>query len=157
MTQPSYPRLSIMILLLQVFQAHFEGKLLFYIAIAFSVFQVVTAAHLLDLPSQILRAVHVGFLGLLALPLVCALKKKNKFLKIISWIGGLLSLFSCNLSNMFSMTLLLIRTSDLLLIDIVFGVTAVILVFIAAWLVMGYALIINRRNFFTYIVFLATI
>ena len=58
------------------FPSSLEGKILFYIAITFSVFQVVTAAHLLDLPSQILRAVHVGFLGLLALPLVCALKKK---------------------------------------------------------------------------------
>ena len=63
------------------FPTNLEGKLLFYIAIAFSVFQVVTAAHLLDLPSQVLRAVHVGFLGLLALPLVCALKKKNLFRK----------------------------------------------------------------------------
>ena len=65
------------------FPTNLEGKLLFYIAIAFSVFQVVTAAHLLDLPSQVLRAVHVGFLGLLALPLVCALKKKKiYFLKL---------------------------------------------------------------------------
>ncbi len=61
------------------FPSSLEGKILFYIAITFSVFQVVTAAHLLDLPSQILRAVHVGFLGLLALPLVCALKKKINF------------------------------------------------------------------------------
>jgi TRAP-type uncharacterized transport system fused permease subunit len=64
------------------FSTNFEGRLLFYIAITFSVFQVVTAAHLLDLPSQILRAVHVGFLGLLALPLVCVIKKKIYFLKL---------------------------------------------------------------------------
>ena len=42
------------------FPTSLEGKVLFYIAIAFSVFQVITAAHLLDLPSQILRAVHIG-------------------------------------------------------------------------------------------------
>ncbi len=82
----------------------------------------------------------MGFLGLLALPLVCALKKKNIFFKIISWIGGILCFYGRPVSNMFSMRLLLLRTSDLLLVDVVFGVTAVILVFIAAWLVMGYAL-----------------
>ncbi|NBU90695.1 MAG: hypothetical protein EBS12_04520, partial [Flavobacteriia bacterium] len=63
------------------------GKVLFYIAISFSVFQVITAAHLLDLPSQILRAVHVGFLGLLGFPLVCALKKQNNFFKMYSGSG----------------------------------------------------------------------
>lgn len=65
----------------QSFPTSLEGKVLFYIAIAFSVFQVITAAHLLDLPSQILRAVHVGFLGLLGFPLVCALKNKTVYLK----------------------------------------------------------------------------
>ena len=47
-----------------------EGRLLFAIAIAFSVFQIATAAHAISLPSLIVRAVHVGFLMLLALPLV---------------------------------------------------------------------------------------
>ena len=74
------------------FPTSLEGKVLFYIAIAFSVFQVITAAHLLDLPSQILRAVHVGFLGLLGFPLVCALKKQNNFFKILSWLAGVLSI-----------------------------------------------------------------
>lgn len=134
------------------FPTNLEGKLLFYIAIAFSVFQVVTAAHLLDLPSQVLRAVHVGFLGLLALPLVCALKKKNIFFKIISWIGGILC-FTVALYQIFQYEALLLRTSDLLLVDVVFGVTAVILVFIAAWLVMGYALSLIAGIFLLYCFF----
>src|SRR5690606_30146565 len=46
-----------------------EGYLLFWIAVAFSLFQVATAAHLVDLPSQVVRAFHVGFLMLLAFPL----------------------------------------------------------------------------------------
>ena len=45
------------------------GRLLFWIAVVFSVFQIVTAAHLVDLSSQITRAVHVGFLMVLAFPL----------------------------------------------------------------------------------------
>lgn len=134
------------------FPSSLEGKILFYIAITFSVFQVVTAAHLLDLPSQILRAVHVGFLGLLALPLVCVLKKKNKFLKIISWAGGLLSFFVAIYQTV-QYDALLIRTTDLMLIDVFFGVTAVILVFIAAWLVMGYALSLIAGIFLLYCFF----
>jgi TRAP transporter 4TM/12TM fusion protein len=134
------------------FPTNIEGRLLFYIAIAFSVFQVVTAAHLLDLPSQVLRAAHVGFLGLLALPLVCALKKQNIFFKIISWIGGILC-FAVALYQTFQYEALLLRTSDLLLVDVVFGVTAVILVFIAAWLVMGYALSLIAGIFLLYCFF----
>ena len=121
------------------FPTTLEGKLLFYIAIAFSVFQVATAAHLLDLPSQILRAFHVGFLGLLSFPLICVLKKKNLFLKTISWICGILS-FVIAIYQAVQYEALILRTSDLLLIDVVFGVTAVVLVFIAAYVVMGYAL-----------------
>jgi len=57
------------------FPTSLEGKVLFYIAIAFSVFQVITAAHLLDLPSQILRAVHVGFFRIVRFPISLCIKK----------------------------------------------------------------------------------
>ena len=40
-----------------------EGRLLFWIAVAFSTFQIATAAHVLDMPSQVQRAIHLGFLG----------------------------------------------------------------------------------------------
>ncbi|MEY3809404.1 MAG: hypothetical protein RL306_592 [Pseudomonadota bacterium] len=134
------------------FPTTLEGKLLFYIAIAFSVFQVATAAHLLDLPSQILRAFHVGFLGLLSFPLICALKKKNLFLKTISWICGILS-FVIAIYQAVQYEALILRTSDLLLIDVVFGVTAVVLVFIAAYVVMGYALSLIAGIFLLYAFF----
>ena len=134
------------------FSTNFEGRLLFYIAITFSVFQVVTAAHLLDLPSQILRAVHVGFLGLLALPLVCVIKKKNIFLKTISWIGGLACFIIALYQTIFYQDLIL-RTSNLSHLDVIFGVTAVILVFIAAWIVMGYALSLIAGIFLVYCFF----
>ena len=42
------------------------GRALFWIAVVFSIFQIVTAAHVIDLSSQITRAFHVGFLMLLA-------------------------------------------------------------------------------------------
>ena len=44
--------------------------MLFWLAVAFSAFQLPTALGLLVLPSQIVRAVHVGFLHLLVFPLV---------------------------------------------------------------------------------------
>ena len=71
--------------LIEKFPLNLEGKILFYIAIAFSSFQLLTAAHIIDVPSQVLRAVHVGFLGLLGFPLVLAIKKKKKyFLKLLA-------------------------------------------------------------------------
>jgi len=57
------------------FPTSLEGKVLFYIAISFSVFQVITAAHLLDLPSQILRAVHVGFFRTIRISFSLRVKK----------------------------------------------------------------------------------
>ena len=70
--------------LIEKFPLNLEGKILFYIAIAFSSFQLLTAAHIIDVPSQVLRAVHVGFLGLLGFPLVLAIKKKKYFLKLLA-------------------------------------------------------------------------
>ena len=134
------------------FPTSLEGKVLFYIAIAFSVFQVITAAHLLDLPSQILRAVHVGFLGLLGFPLVCALKKQNNFFKVLSWIAGVLS-FVIAIYQIIEYTPLITRYGDLLPTDIFFGVIALILVLSAAWLVMGYALTLIALIFLSYIFF----
>jgi hypothetical protein len=59
----------------QSFPTSLEGKVLFYIAIAFSVFQVITAAHLLDLPSQILSACWVFRVIRISISL-CAKKTK---------------------------------------------------------------------------------
>jgi len=131
------------------FPTSLEGKVLFYIAIAFSVFQVITAAHLLDLPSQILRAVHVGFLGLLGFPLVCALKKQNSLFKILSWCAGILS-FVIAIYQTIEYTPLITRYGDLLPTDIFFGVIALILVLAAAWIVMGYALTLIASIFLLY-------
>ncbi|MEC9463097.1 MAG: hypothetical protein VX601_07975, partial [Pseudomonadota bacterium] len=44
----------------QHFPASAEGKLLYGIAVAFSLFQIGTAAHLIDMPSQLVRSTHVA-------------------------------------------------------------------------------------------------
>ena len=66
------------------FTRSFEGRLLFWIAVLFSTFQIATAAHLFDLPSQVQRACHVGFLLLLTFPLIAM--KKHAALKAIAWV-----------------------------------------------------------------------
>ena len=43
--------------LTESFPATFEGRLLFWLAVAFSAFQLATAAHLIDLASQIVQVV----------------------------------------------------------------------------------------------------
>ena len=67
------------------FPAGAQGRVLFAIALAFSTFQIVTAAHLLDLPSQIVRAVHVGFLLTLAFPLLAAARGGQRHWQVLAW------------------------------------------------------------------------
>ena len=47
------------------------------VAVAFSVFQIATAAHFIDFASQVVRAFHVGFLMLLTFPLIAIARKKS--------------------------------------------------------------------------------
>lgn len=67
-----------------------EGRLLFFIAVAFSTFQLLTALGLLVVPSQIVRAVHVGFLLLLAFPLIAAARRNRGWIRWLSWVAALL-------------------------------------------------------------------
>ena len=71
---PEAPDLGLHDPLAESFPPTLAGRLLFWIAVAFSLFQIATAAHLLDLPSQVVRAIHVGFLLLLTFPLVAIAK-----------------------------------------------------------------------------------
>ncbi|MCB1376341.1 MAG: hypothetical protein KDJ78_19595, partial [Rhodobacteraceae bacterium] len=48
--------------LAESFPASPEGKALFWLAVIFSLWQIAFAAHLLNPPSQVARAIHVGFL-----------------------------------------------------------------------------------------------
>jgi len=68
-----------------------EGRALFGLALAFSAFQIATAAHLLDLPSQIVRAVHVGFLLALVFPLLAAVSRAGVVVRGLAWAGSALA------------------------------------------------------------------
>ena len=65
------------------------GKAAFAIAVAFSVFQIYIAAYG-SLPSQVVRAMHVGFLLLLGFGLIANLRAKSAAAKAGFWVLGLL-------------------------------------------------------------------
>ena len=138
--------------LIEKFPLNLEGKILFYIAIAFSSFQLLTAAHIIDVPSQILRAVHVGFLGLLGFPLVLAIKKKKIFFKIIGWCIAIVSVAVATY-QIVEYKPLILRAGDPIQMDIVFGVLALLVVFGVSWVIMGIALPIICGVFLLYCFF----
>jgi len=138
--------------LIEKFPLNLEGKILFYIAIAFSSFQLLTAAHIIDVPSQVLRAVHVGFLGLLGFPLVLAIKKKKIFFKIIGWCIAIVSV-AVAIYQIVEYKPLILRAGDPIQIDIIFGVLALLVVFSVSWVIMGIALPIICGVFLLYCLF----
>ncbi|RUV49213.1 TRAP transporter permease, partial [Mesorhizobium sp. M7A.F.Ca.MR.228.00.0.0] len=73
------------------------GKAAFLIAVAFSVFQIYVAAYG-SIPSQVVRAMHVGFLLLLGFGLIANLRTKSLPAKAIFWSLGALG-FGTGLYN----------------------------------------------------------
>src|SRR3954452_2099658 len=65
-----------------------SGRLLFGIAIAFSVFQIATSIYAV-LPIQVLRAVHVGFLVLVACGLISNHRGGSRLGHALGWAVGL--------------------------------------------------------------------
>ncbi|MBL8707719.1 MAG: TRAP transporter permease [Rhodospirillaceae bacterium] len=116
-----------------------EGRALFLIAIAFSSFQLATAAHLLNIPSQVVRAVHVGFLILLALPLIAAATGASRPLRALSWALGGIGVVVALYQWVFYKDLLL-RAGDPNQWDIGIGIAVIVILFVTAWRVMGPAL-----------------
>jgi TRAP transporter 4TM/12TM fusion protein len=129
-----------------------EGRTLFWIAVAFSVFQVLTAAHLVDFASQVTRAFHVGFLMLLGFPLLALLRGATAPLRALAWAAALVGVVVA-LYQWWDYVPLLMRAGDPLPRDIVLGVFALVLVFAAAWAMMGPALPIIAGLFLAYCLF----
>ncbi|MCG5478491.1 TRAP transporter permease [Sinorhizobium alkalisoli] len=138
--------------LTQAFPKTWDGRILFAIALAFSIFQIATAAHLVDMPSQIVRAVHVGFVTVLVFPLLAAMAGRGGFAKAIAWglalLGAAVAFYQC-----YEYADLLVRAGDPLPRDIAFGVVALGVVFAAAWALMGPALPIISGLFLAYSLF----
>ncbi len=126
-----------------------EGKLLFAIAIAFSLFQLATAAHVVDLPSQLVRSYHVGFLMLLVFPLMAATRHRAFGWHVVAWTLGIVG-FAVALYQWWEYNDLILRSGDPNQADIVVGVVALAVLFIAAYLLMGPALPILSGAFLLY-------
>ena len=129
-----------------------EGRILFWIAVAFSVFQVATAAHVIDFPSQVVRAFHVGFLLVLTFPLVAVARQAGPAGKALAWALAAVSV-AIALYQYVEYTELLVRAGDPLARDIYIGVVALVTVFIAAWALMGPALPLISGAFLAYCLF----
>ncbi len=110
----------------------FAGAL-FWVAIAFSVFQIITAAFS-PLSSSVVRAVHVGFLLVLTFVLYPPLRQRSLgwVVAVVAFMGGLYHwVFEADLVQ---------RAGEMTSTDMVVGIVLIVLVFEAARRIMGFAL-----------------
>ncbi len=109
------------------------------VAIAFSAFQLWTAIYA-PLPSQVVRAVHVGFLLLLLFSFAANAAPKRK-LRVALFVGlGVLAFVVGLYHWIFYVDIVIERAGAPNLADLVVGTVAVILVFLAGYVMMGAAL-----------------
>ncbi|GAB4465450.1 MAG: TRAP transporter permease [Burkholderiaceae bacterium] len=122
------------------------GRTVFAIAVAFSTFQVVTAAFS-PLSSPVVRAIHVGFLLLMTFLLMPPLKQRW-----LGWIVGIAG-FAAGVYHWVFEADLVQRAGELTAADTVVGIVTIVLVFEAARRVMGIALPIICAIFLAYALF----
>ncbi|WFU09710.1 TRAP transporter permease [Rhizobium sp. CB3090] len=125
-----------------------SGRVAFWIAFSFSLFQLWTAAYG-TLPSQIVRAMHVGFLLLLGFALLGNLVAKTPFGKMVLWALGIIG-FLTGVYNWIFYAALIERAGFLTEIDLTVGVILIALVFESARRLMGLPLTIIAAIFFLY-------
>jgi len=128
-----------------------KGKILFGIAIAFSVFQLATAVYAI-LPSQVLRTVHVGFLVLVASALIANHRSRSSLSLAIGWGMGIVG-FLVGLYHWIFYNDLVNRAGELLTMDLVTGIVGLVVLFIVAWRMMGPALPLICLAFLAYALF----
>ncbi|MFD1881521.1 TRAP transporter permease [Paracoccus pacificus] len=150
--QPAAVDVSLHDPLAESFPQNTAGRILFWIAVVFSLYQIATAAHLLNLNSQIQRAFHLGFLLLLGFPLLTLLRGRSSGWQVLSWMMGLVGV-GIALYQYYEYVPLMMRAGDINNIDIFVGIVTLIAVFAAAWVVMGPALPIVAGLFLFYAMF----
>lgn len=128
------------------------GRALFWLAVVFSAFQIAIAAHLIDMPSQVARALHVGFLMALAFPLLAIAKRMGPVSRAVTYALAAAGIAVAAYQAV-EYTELLLRAGDPLPRDLWVGVLALIAVFAAAWMMMGPALPIISGLFLAYALF----
>lgn len=128
--------------------AGWAGRAAFLVAIAFSVFQLVTAVYP-ALPSQVIRAMHVGFLLLLGFGLLANLRASSAAAKVLLWGLGMLG-FLTGVYNWIEYAPLLQRSGFLTPLDLAVGTVLILLVFEAARRLMGLPLAVIAGIFLLY-------
>ena len=125
------------------------GKAAFWIAVAFSLFQIWTALYG-TLPSQVVRGMHVGFLLLLGFALVGNAAGRSTAARIAFWSLGALGLLT-GLYQWVEYRPLILRAGGFLNdLDMAVGVVLIVLVFEATRRIMGIALAIISGIFLAY-------
>ncbi len=126
----------------------FTGRLLFWIAVAFSVFQIYTAIFA-PIATQVLRAVHVGFLILVACALVANHSAPTALRKAAIWAFGLAG-FGVGLYHWIFYFDLVNAAGDLSRSDLIIGVSSLVILFAISWRLMGAALPLICLGFIAY-------
>ncbi|MFQ8429948.1 TRAP transporter permease [Amaricoccus sp. W119] len=127
------------------------GQAAFGIALVFAAFQIWVAAFG-ALPSQVVRAMHVGFLLLLGFGLIGNLRARTSAGRALFWLLGLLG-FGTGIYNWVFYADLIHRSGFLTPIDMAVGATLIVLVFEAARRLLGWPLAIISGVFLVYALF----
>ncbi len=124
------------------------GELLFWIAIAFSAFQITVSMYAF-LPAQVIRAMHVGFLVLVGAALLANHKATSVQGRAFGWMLGLTG-FAIGLYQWLFYNDILLRTGDLNRMDLIVGIMALATLFYVTWRFMGPSLPIIALLFLAY-------
>jgi len=121
------------------------SRSVFWIAVAFSCFQVWTAAYS-PLSSQVIRAIHVGFVLLVVFTLYA---RSGRLGQALGWTLGILG-FALSLYHWVYESDLTARAGQMTDADMVVGILTIILVFEATRRMMGWALPVICGLFLAY-------
>jgi len=128
------------------------ARITIWLALGFSCFQILTAAHLLNIPSQLVRSTHVGFLLTLAMAMVYsganAGRLKQGILCAIAISGASVAVF-----QWVEYEALIVRAGEPLPKDLLFGVVSLVSLMIASWILLGPSLPIIAALFIAYCLF----
>ncbi|MCX7315278.1 MAG: TRAP transporter fused permease subunit, partial [Hyphomicrobiales bacterium] len=128
-----------------------SGAVLFWIALAFSTFQIATSVYAI-LPTQVLRSMHVGFLVLVASVLIGNHRSTHPMSRVIGWTLGLLG-FGAGLYQWIFYIDLVNNSGDLSHLDLAVGMINLVVLFVVAWRLMGPALPVICLVFIAYALF----
>jgi TRAP transporter 4TM/12TM fusion protein len=120
----------------------------FWVALLFSGFQIVTAAFS-PLSSQVVRSMHVGFVLLMIFLSIPAFGKTGRVFRPLAWALGLVGLATGIYQWVYEADLTL-RAGELTQADWVVGIVLLVLVFEAARRTMGWALPLICAMFLAY-------